>query len=75
MGGKQIAEFDGSNGNLKKEYMYGVSGLVATIEPTSINSNGTRYTTSDHPGWPRVVTNSSAGVGSRHDFMPFGGEL
>src|SRR6185503_4860972 len=32
-------------------------------------------TTPDHLGSPRVVTNSSAGVISRHDYMPFGEEL
>jgi len=56
---------------LKKEYVYGGKGLLATIEP----STGTRYTTADHLGSPRVVTNSSAGVVSRHDYMPFGEEL
>ena len=75
IGGNLIAEFSGSNGALKKEYIYGASGLVATIEPTAINSNGTRYTTPDHLGSPRVLTNSSAGVVSRHDYMPFGEEL
>src|SRR5207244_7229363 len=70
-----IAEFDGSTGALKKEYIYGASGLLATIEPTAINANATRYTTSDHLGSPRVVTNSSAGVASRHDYMPFGEEV
>jgi RHS repeat-associated protein len=70
-----IAEFDGASGALKKEYIYGASGLAATIEPTAINSNGTRYTTLDHLGSPRVLTNSSAGVLSRHDYMPFGEEL
>jgi RHS repeat-associated protein len=69
--GQLIAEYDLSNGSLKKEYIYGAKGLVATIEPT----NGTRYTTSDHLGSPRVVTNSSAGVVSRHDYLPFGEEL
>jgi hypothetical protein len=75
MGGKQIGEFDGAPGNFKKEYIYGPSGLVATIEPTAINSNGTRYTTSDHLGSPRVVTSSTAGIVSRHDYMPFGEEI
>lgn len=75
IGGKEIAEFDGSNGNLKKEYIYGVSGLVATIEPTSLNGNGTLYTTSDNLGTPRVVTNASATVVSRHDYKPFGEEI
>jgi hypothetical protein len=34
-----IAEFDGSTGNLKKEYLYGGATLI-TIEPTVVNSNG-----------------------------------
>jgi RHS repeat-associated protein len=73
--GELIAEFDGASGALKKEYIYGDTGLVATIEPTAVNSNGTRYSTADHLGSPRVLTNSSAGVVSRHDYMPFGEEL
>jgi RHS repeat-associated protein len=73
IGGQLVAEFDGSNGNLRKEYVQGGATSI-TIEPTAVNSNGTRYTTSDNLGSPRVVTNSSAGV-SRHDFMPFGEEL
>ena len=75
MHGQEIAEFDGSSGDLKKEYVFGANGLVATIEPTAVNSNGTRYETSDHLGSPRVVTNSSSTVISRHDYMPFGEEL
>ena len=74
LGGELIAEFDGSNGNLKKEYVYG-GGTVATIEPTAVNSNGTRYGTADNLGSPRVITNSSGGVVSRHDYKPFGEEL
>jgi len=70
-GGQLLAEYDLSTGALKKEYVYGAKGLIATIEP----STGTRYMTSDHLGSPRVVTNSSAGVVSRHDYMPFGEEL
>ena len=66
-----MAEYDLTTGSLNKEYVYGAKGLVATIEP----SNGTSYATSDHLGSPRVITNSSAGVVSRHDYMPFGEEL
>jgi RHS repeat-associated protein len=75
IGGQQIAEFDGATGALKREYVYGASGLVATIEPAAVSANGTRYTTSDHLGSPRVVTNAAAGVASRHDYMPFGEQL
>jgi RHS repeat-associated protein len=74
VGGQLVAEFNGSNVSLMKEYAQGGATLI-TIEPTAVNSNGTRYTTSDHLGSPRVVTNSSAGVVSRHDYMPFGVEL
>jgi RHS repeat-associated protein len=75
IGGQLLAEFSGATGSLLKEYIYGTSGLLATIEPLAVNSNGTRYTTPDHLGSPRVVTNSSASLVSRHDYMPFGEEL
>jgi hypothetical protein len=50
-GSQLIAEYDLSNGALNKEYVYGVKGLIATIEP----SVGTRYTTSDHLPNKKVV--------------------
>jgi RHS repeat-associated protein len=75
IGGQVLAEFSGAGGTLLKEYIYGAQGLLATIEPTAVNPNGTRYTTPDNLGSPRVVTNSTAGLVSRHDYMPFGGEL
>jgi len=74
IGGELIAEFDGATGNLKKEYVYGGATLI-TIEPTAVNANGTQYTTGDHLGSPRVITNSSGAVVSRHDYQPFGTEL
>ncbi len=70
-GSQLIAEYDLSNGSLKKEYVYGAKGLIATIEP----ANGTQYTTADHLGSPRVITNASAAIVSRHDYMPFGEEI
>jgi RHS repeat-associated protein len=68
--GELIAEFNGSTGSLQKEYVSG-GGMMAVIDPSA----GTKYTTSDHLGSPRVVTNSSGSVVSRHDYMPFGIEL
>jgi RHS repeat-associated protein len=70
-GGQLIAEYDLTNGALKKEYVYGAKGLIATIEPSAV----IKYTTADHLGSPRVVTNSSAAVVSRHDYKPFGEEV
>jgi len=75
IGGKLVAEFDGATGVLKKEYIYGAGGLVATIVPNAQAGSGTQYTTSDNLGSPRVVTNASAAVVSRYDYMPFGEEL
>jgi len=72
VGGQLIAEFNGANGTISKEYVCAAYSVVATIEP---GSNGTRYLTTDYLGSPRVVTNSSAGVVSRHDFKPFGESL
>jgi RHS repeat-associated protein len=69
--GQVILEFDTVSGSLKKEYVYGPGSLLATIDP----AGGTLYTTSDHLGSPRVVTNSGGGTVSRHDFRPFGEEL
>jgi RHS repeat-associated protein len=72
--GKLVAEFDGSTGNLKKEYISGGATLI-TIVPTAVNGNGAQYTLADNLGSPRVITNASAAVVSRHDYMPFGEEL
>jgi RHS repeat-associated protein len=74
IGGQLVAEFDGANGNLKKEYVYGRATLI-TIEPTAVNSNATQYSMADHLGSPRVITNLSASVVSRRDYMPFGEDL
>src|SRR5262249_40140018 len=74
IGGELIAEFDSSSGSLKKEYVYGGATAI-TIEPTAVNSNGTRYTTADNLGSARVITNSTGSVVSRHDYLPFGQEL
>lgn len=44
---------------------------MITIEPTA----GTQYSTTDMLGSPRVITDSSGNVISRHDYMPFGEEI
>jgi len=71
IGGELLAEYNGSTNAITKEYLYGASGLTAVIDPT----NGTEYLTPDHLGSPRVLTNSSATVTQRRDFMPFGEEV
>ena len=71
IGGELLAEYNGASGAIQKEYVYGASGLTATIEPTT----GTQYITADRLGSPRVVTNASGSVTLRRDFMPFGEEI
>lgn len=68
--GELLAEYSGSTGDIQKEYIYGASGLLATIE-----SGLTQYLTSDHLGSPRIATNTSGSVTVRRDFMPFGEEV
>ncbi len=71
VGGQLVMEINTASSTLKKEYVYGPSGLLATIEPVI----GTRYVTPDHLGSPRAVTGATGTVISRHDYKPFGREL
>ncbi len=71
LAGQLIAEYDEGTSSLTKEYAYKGGTLVATVEPTNV----VKYATADHLGTPRVWTNSSGGVVSRHDYAPFGEEL
>ena len=71
--GQLLAEFDNTSGALKKEYIYGVSGLLATIEPGSLTDpEKVKYITADHLGSPRIVVRGNGSVLSRHDYKPFG---
>jgi len=70
--GQLVMEINIASSTLKKEYVYGADGLLATIEP----GIGTRYLTSDPLGTPRVVTGTTGtNPISRHDYTPFGKEL
>jgi len=71
IGGELLMECDMTSGSLKKEYIYGVNGLLATVDST----NGTLFLTADHLGSIRMITNSSGAVYSKHDYMPFGEEI
>jgi RHS repeat-associated protein len=70
MSGALVAEYDGTSGGWKKQYISG-GGMTAQIEPVI----GTRYTTADHLGTPRVVTDTAGNVVGRHDYQPFGEEV
>jgi RHS repeat-associated protein len=73
IGGELVAEY-WADGTLMKEYLYGAS--MITIEPKEAKESlEVQYATADHLGSPRVITNASGSVMSRHDYMPFGEEL
>jgi RHS repeat-associated protein len=59
-----IFVYDG-DGTLVAEY----SNATPTANPTI------SYTTTDHLGSPRVITDKNGNISSRRDFMPFGEEL
>lgn len=71
VGALPVMEFDAATGGLKKEFVYGAGGLLATLDPAA----GAQYTTPDHLGSPRAVTGAAGAVVSRHDYRPFGREL
>jgi len=55
-----------SSGKLVAEY----STTVASVEDAKV-----AYTTTDHLGSPRIITDQNGQVVSRRDFMPFGEEI
>lgn len=71
-GGALVAEYAGASppASPTKEYVYGASGLLATVD-----SSGVKYITPDHLGSTRVVTDGANAVTSRHDYFPFGEEI
>lgn len=80
MGGGLIAEHTTSTAptSPSKEYVYGPTGLAATVDNPTTAGRVIQYLTPDHLGSPRIVTGGTTGaatVVSRHDYLPFGEEL
>lgn len=77
--GKLLAEYEGESvaslSNPTKEYVYGPSGLLATVDGTGTGNETIQYLTPDHLGSPRVITDNNGNVVSRRDFHPFGEEI
>jgi RHS repeat-associated protein len=82
--GQATYSYDGDGRRVKKVsgsvttiYVYDAVGqLVAEYSTSSSQSpGGTSYLTSDNLGTPRVITDQSGAVKSRHDYLPFGEEI
>ena len=74
--------FDGEGKRVKKEtdteatiFVYSAGKLVAEYSTQLSQSPSIAYTTTDHLGTPRVITDQFGQVKARRDFMPFGEEL
>ena len=71
--GRRVKKLSGSATTI---FVYNLGGqLVAEYSDLQPSSGGTSYLTSDTLGSPRVITDSSGNVTSRHDYLPFGEEL
>jgi RHS repeat-associated protein len=75
--------YDGEGKRIKKVtdsettvFVYDGSGKLIAEYSNQISSTPTvSYTTTDHLGSPRVITDKNGSITSRRDFMPFGEEL
>jgi len=75
--------YDGEGKRIKKItdaettiFVYSAGKLVAEYSTATPPQNPTiAYTTKDHLGSPRIITDAFGQVKSRRDFMPFGEEL
>jgi RHS repeat-associated protein len=76
--------YDGSGKRIKKIvgttqtiFVYNAGGQLVAEYQTNYQPGNTRtsYLTADHLGSPRVTTDSTGAVQSRHDYMAFGQEI
>lgn len=57
-------------------YVYNIVGqLITEYSNQSVNTGNIGYTTPDHLGSTRIVSNKDGSVRSRHDYLPFGEEI
>lgn len=82
--GQATYHYDGDGRRVKKVsdsgttiFVYDAMGQLVAEYSTSTpqDPGGTSYLTSDSLGTPRVITDASGAVKSRHDYLPFGEEI
>jgi RHS repeat-associated protein len=72
-GGQRVATQVG--GALTNVLVYDASGKLLAEYGSPSPTQGTQYAFDDQQGSPRVITNASGAVVSRHDYAPFGEEI
>src|SRR5205085_2019472 len=70
--GRLVAEYDASNSS---SYTGAVQQIFSQANQTNWPIQKVSYSTADPLGTPRVWTDSSKAVISRHDYAPFGEEI
>ncbi|MCZ2391539.1 MAG: hypothetical protein LC113_10735 [Acidobacteria bacterium] len=75
-GGKRVKKYVPSTDELTV-FVYDAGGKLAALYSTSapVADPQVSYTTTDHLGSPRVITDALGQVTSRRDFLPFGEEI
>ncbi|MGD9560793.1 MAG: RHS repeat domain-containing protein [Pyrinomonadaceae bacterium] len=64
-----------SNGVGTTVFVYSSGKLIAEYSTQLSQTPTISYTTTDHLGSPRIITDTTGNVKSRRDFMPFGEDL
>jgi len=74
--------YDGEGHRVKKvtdsettTFVYSLGRIVAEYSTMVSSTPSVGYTTADHLGSPRVITDQTGEVRSRRDFLPFGEEI
>jgi RHS repeat-associated protein len=74
--------YDGEGKRVKKVtstettvFVYSAGKLVEEYSTQLVTEPGINYTTTDHLGTPRVITDRHGNVKSRRDFLPFGEDI
>ncbi len=70
--GKRVKKVAGAETTV---FVYSAGKLIAEYSTQLAAQPSTNYTTTDHLGTPRIITNELGQVKARRDFMPFGEEL
>lgn len=70
--GKRVKKVAGSETTV---FVYSSAKLVAEYSTQTSSTPTIAYTTTDHLGSPRIITDKYGAVRSRRDFMPFGEDV
>lgn len=73
---QRVKKVEGTTSPVTTVYVYNADRvLIAEYSSAGPAGNGTSFLTMDNLGTPRVITNDTGGVRSRHDYLPFGEEI